>query len=45
MNKADAWRDKFRTMGYTSRTLPVALENAGAVGVITSNWSGWFWGK
>ena len=37
-----AWRDKFRTMGYTSRTLPAALENAGAAGIITSNWSDGF---
>lgn len=35
----DAWREKFRTMGYTSRTLPAALEAAGAAGILTSNWS------
>ena len=35
----DAWRDKFRTMGYNSRTLPAALEEAGAAGIVTSNWS------
>lgn len=40
--QSDAWREKFRTMGYTSRTLPAALEKAGAVGIITSNWSGGF---
>ncbi len=34
-----AWREKFRNMGYTSRTLPVALENAGAAGIISSYWS------
>lgn len=37
-----AWRDKFRKMGYNSRSLPVALENAGAAGIVTSNWSGGF---
>jgi hypothetical protein len=37
--QSEAWRDKFSTMGYSSRTLPAALEKAGAVGVITSNWS------
>lgn len=37
--QSNAWRDKFRTMGYNSRTLPVALEKAGAAGIITSNWS------
>lgn len=36
---SDAWRDKFRAMGYNSRTLPAALEAAGAAGVLTSNWS------
>jgi hypothetical protein len=35
----DAWREKFRKMGYTSRTLPEALENAGAAGIISSYWS------
>lgn len=40
--QTEAWRDKFRTMGYNSRTLPAALENAGAVGIITSNWSDGF---
>lgn len=37
--QSSAWRDKFRSMGYNSRTLPVALEEAGAAGIITSNWS------
>ncbi len=40
--QTEAWRDKFQTMGYNSRTLPAALEKAGAVGVITSNWSDGF---
>src|SRR5688500_2663828 len=34
----EAWRNKMSKSGYTARTLPVALENAGAVGVIMSNW-------
>lgn len=34
-----AWRAKIKRTGYTSRTLPKALEEAGAVGVISSNWS------
>ena len=33
------WRDNMRRMGYNSRTLPAALEAAGAVGIVTSNWS------
>ena len=40
--QTEAWREKFRTMGYTSRTLPAALEKAGAVGILTSNWSNGF---
>lgn len=35
----ELWQEKYRKMGYTSRTLPIALENAGAAGVITSYWS------
>lgn len=34
-----AWNDNMRNMGHSSRTLPVALENAGAVGVVASYWS------
>lgn len=33
------WRSRFSKAGYTSRTLPLALEKAGAAGVITNNWS------
>ncbi|QHL89243.1 M20/M25/M40 family metallo-hydrolase [Nibribacter ruber] len=40
--QTEAWRDKFTKMGYTSRTLPVALEKAGAAGVVMSNWSAGF---
>ena len=38
----EAWRDRMNKTGYSSRALPVALENAGAVGVVTSNWSNGF---
>lgn len=34
-----AWRQNMRNTGYTSRTLPQALEKAGAVGIISSYWS------
>lgn len=37
-----AWADRVRKTGYTARTLPVALENAGAAGVITCTWSAGF---
>lgn len=39
---ADAWTARIARTGQTMRTLPVALENAGAVGIGTSLWSaGW----
>jgi len=34
-----AWNTRLRNTGYNARTLPAALEKAGAAGVITSNWS------
>ncbi len=37
--QSNAWREKIRNTGYTGRNLPEALENAGAVGIITLNWS------
>ncbi len=37
--QTDAWTERIKKTGYTSRTLPVALEKAGAVGVVMSNWS------
>jgi carboxypeptidase Q len=37
-----AWAKRIRKTGYTLRTLPVALENAGAVGVISNYWSAGF---
>ena len=37
--QTEAWRNRITKTGYTARTLPVALENAGAAGVVASNWS------
>jgi len=37
-----AWANRIKKTGYTARTLPVALENAGAVGIISNNWSAGF---
>lgn len=34
-----AWRENMKNTGYTSRTIHQALENAGAVGIISSYWS------
>ncbi|KAA5542991.1 M20/M25/M40 family metallo-hydrolase [Adhaeribacter rhizoryzae] len=38
----EAWQKRLRNTGYTARTLPVALEKAGAAGVVQSNWSNGF---
>ena len=40
--QTDAWRARITKSGFNNRTLPVALENAGAAGIITSNWSAGF---
>lgn len=37
-----AWQSRITKSGYNARTLPVALEEAGAVGVVMSNWSNGF---
>jgi len=37
--QTEAWADRIKKTGYTPRTLPAVLENAGAVGIISSNWS------
>ncbi|MFD0794103.1 M20/M25/M40 family metallo-hydrolase [Mucilaginibacter litoreus] len=37
-----AWRNRIKKTGYTTRTLPVALEKAGAAGIITNYWSAGF---
>jgi hypothetical protein len=33
------WRKRISNTGFTSRTLPVALENAGAIGIVENLWS------
>lgn len=38
----DNWNNRIRKSGYTSRTLPLALEKAGAAGVVSSYWSAGF---
>ena len=38
----DAWRKRISKTGYTNKTLPVALEKAGAAGILTNNWSAGF---
>jgi len=38
----DNWNNRIKKAGYNSRTLPVALEKAGAVGIISSYWSAGF---
>jgi hypothetical protein len=35
----EAWRKRISKTGYNNRTLAVALEKAGAAGIIGSNWS------
>ena len=35
----DAWRKRISKTGYTNRQLALALEKAGAAGIIGSNWS------
>ena len=35
----DAWDARMEKTGYNSRTLPEALEKAGAVGIVQSYWS------
>jgi hypothetical protein len=37
-----AWRERLKKTGCTNKTLPVALENAGAAGIVTCNWSNGF---
>ena len=38
----EAWANRIKKTGYTNKTLPVALEKAGAAGVILNNWSAGF---
>lgn len=35
----EAWRENIQNTGFTQRSLPDVLEDAGAAGVIISNWS------
>lgn len=35
----EAWRKNMQRSGYNARTLPKALQDAGAIGVLSSNWS------
>ncbi len=37
-----AWQQRIKNTGYTAKTLPVALEEAGAAAVIINNWSAGF---
>lgn len=37
--RSRAWRERISNTGYSNRNLPSALENAGAAGIITLNWS------
>jgi hypothetical protein len=38
-DQSQAWRERIDKTGYNRRTLPVALEKAGAVGIVMSYWS------
>ncbi|MCC9167298.1 M20/M25/M40 family metallo-hydrolase [Pontibacter harenae] len=40
--QTQAWRDRINKTGYNTRTLPAALEKAGAAGIVMSNWSNGF---
>lgn len=37
-----AWTTRIRKTGLNARTLPLALEKAGALGILTNNWSAGF---
>lgn len=40
--KSEAWRKRITKTGYSNRKLPIILEKAGAVGILTNNWSNGF---
>jgi carboxypeptidase Q len=40
--QTDAWRKRISNTGFNGKTLPVALEKAGAAGIVTNNWSAGF---
>jgi len=37
--QTDAWRENMKRIGYNRRTINTVLEEAGAAGIVTSNWS------
>jgi carboxypeptidase Q len=37
--QTDAWTERIKKTGKTNNTLPIALENAGAAGIVMSYWS------
>jgi carboxypeptidase Q len=37
--QTDAWTERIKKTGKTTSTLPIALEKAGAAGIVMSNWS------
>lgn len=39
VEKTAAWNNRIRKTGFTSRTIAVELEKAGAAGIVTSYWS------
>src|SRR5688572_4457148 len=39
--QTDAWTERIKKTGKTNNTLPVALENAGAAGIVMCYWSRW----
>ncbi|MBS1567064.1 MAG: peptidase M28, partial [Bacteroidetes bacterium] len=40
--QTEAWRKRIAKTGYTNKTLPPALENAGAAGIVSNTWSAGF---
>ena len=40
--QTDAWRKRIAQTGYTNKTLPLALEKAGAAGIVSCTWSAGF---
>ncbi|MEO5996083.1 MAG: M20/M25/M40 family metallo-hydrolase [Chitinophagaceae bacterium] len=40
--QTEAWAKRISKTGYVNRTLPLALEQAGAAGIVTCNWSAGF---
>ena len=40
--QTSAWQNRLKKTGYNSHQLPVALEKAGALGIVSSNWSAGF---